>query len=367
MSPPTPPVCPSCKAPLKQNEEQCPLCGLILAKWKDPAQRAAEARLAEMAKSGQGLPAFVYLILIAIVALPPVLIFIPQAGVPILGAKIRYRPKAGENFRHDALSLYKISANGRIVEYLQTGLRVSHAVRERDTGGNITYHKKFEKLDIKPLFPEEATVEKPGESLWQVDSVMNPRGNAIDTLAGASAQIQSTTQNIQRLNKMRDRQHANERGSWPAEPGVFEESAPPVYLAVINQLDLSHLAFLDAAMSFQWPDQRVKRGALWRQDLTAMTPANSMSLSWRGNIEYRVTNFENGPRGYAVIVEWDSPVTVTASNQGGRSYQGVYKGRSVVNYADGVTDRLESELSVKIHSMSGEQLDAQVSNAVTRL
>src|SRR5687768_7206824 len=100
QTPASPTYCPSCKMPLKTGEAQCPQCGLILAKWKDPAQRAAEIKLAELGKQSQGLPNGLLIAMALVVGVPLLIAFVPDIGVPLVGVKLRYRlePESAVHF-----------------------------------------------------------------------------------------------------------------------------------------------------------------------------------------------------------------------------------------------------------------------------
>lgn len=352
--------CPSCHSPSSPNEISCEKCGVIFSKWKDPAQRAAEARLAALGESNHKIPSGLIFGLSIVLAVPLMVLCVPDVGVPLMGAKMRYDVSEKWQANYVGESHLVLEQGSQLLDEIRLEANVHFKCVESDSGGNITLVQNFS--DAK------AASQPKDVGSWQSRFLVSSRGYPISTMAMAQDAIQqnfSTTKHLQNM-KMEHAKRMTEEMDQGRDLSLPQQTMAPDPLQnfVVN-LDPRAYKHLALATVFQWPKERIRPGASWTQPFFIKIAAPEYSLDLDMNIPFQVLRTKRTTSGYAVVLSWNTPISFSVPNRG--HFQGTYQGEATVGFADGVLNRWNGQLSTSNESSEGGPIQLKLNHSVTRL
>lgn len=355
--------CPTCKRPIIEGEAQCPQCGVIFAKWRDPKLRAAEARLEAFGKeAASGFPRSIIIGLILAVALPLVVVFVPDVSVPLLGAKLRYHLKKDSSFMHQASAavLVTMPTVGRvptIVDQLELKIDTHLRVMETDTGGNVTLRKNADRVALFSALANPTEMQKTSDALssWSTSWIMNPHGGPITTMVAVANQMRANAQAFQQQAKLRDDRAANYYGKDAASGGPVVAVDP--YQKIFDALRYSDATYLDRSTAFEYPRERVRTGFSWELPIHTTLRSKWFGAEISQPVTYTIKEFRRDAAGFMMVLEWNTKLTPHLVQTSDLSWPflsdailgGDYRGKAWINYGDGVVQKWEGEYDLTLN------------------
>jgi len=353
--------CPSCRHSHKSFVPQCEQCGVIFSKWKDPEQRRAEAKLAEIAaEHSQGIPKWLVVTPLALIACLIILFFVPDVEVKILGPALQYKLKP-ETFLNFSGRL-KIEISGDISsQKIPVSTTLGQRIRslERDSGGNTVYRNTYGKISMEGLPGFPAVLEKPGAELdsYSKNSHLNRFGKAISAGVG---DLELATSRIQQMNQIRMRQVQDMQRGTNAFPqpanDAKKDSESDLIASILESLVPSNLAAIDQTFLFEYKKGRLRRGNILLQNSLQTAHAGFFILKSSQSFSWSFSGGERKGSDFLIIFNCETPFSATPPsytlvsgiNLSHFSAEGQYRGTAYINYADGFIQNFEGNFTLKL-------------------
>ncbi|MCB4755442.1 MAG: hypothetical protein LHV69_00320 [Elusimicrobia bacterium] len=372
--------CPACHFVHPVEVPQCQQCGVIFEKWKDPAQKQAEIKLTQLAQeSHSGLPLGITLSLLLLVGVPLSVVLIPDLSTRLLGGKLKYNVRKGEEIRTQGILNLQLStvlpegadAAGALgAKIVSSQFQSSIVAKDRDSGGNTSFVKSYSQLLFSGLPGLPAPLETPAAKLaeWTRSTQLNSSGGQVS--GGLSLDdyehMANTAKHQARLRQEQaEKAQKYQQGYWgpggeePPEPEPARVDPAEQFLNSLSEMDVS---IGDVGLYFRFPKDRVRPGAQWTQPLSFSLPLWIFKIASNPNVTFRLARFERTPAGFCSVIEWETPLTFTLqaidpavqSLMAPLTVSGQYKGTAYLLYTDGLPTEVAGTISATLTNPEGD-------------
>ncbi len=353
--------CPSCRFMHNQMVQQCDQCGIVFSKWKDPAQRAAEEKLAKLAADARGgFPWWTYGIPLSILGVVLLITLVPDVGVPILGAQLRYKLKPGQQLLYDSTLTTNIISPATTASKMTIKLIEELSSVERDSGGNSLLKKNIVSASAEgnPFLSIPIVIPSQETTAWGSTLNVNPMGKTISV--GLSNMV-NAAKTMQYFQQARAQQMIDLRRQYiPSGSHSFaeEEQDTSRFISTLySSVNLGQLRIMDWILAFEYPRKRVRVGDSLTREGNLSFHCGFGTGQWNPTLSVKYMGGERKNGAYCTLFQWKVPcqpqIASLLPNKdvdfSQFTIQGVYEARTWINIKDGFIEQLTGHIALTLN------------------